>query len=72
MGAFRSADCESCMPREPRAMRSVAMWRLDTLIYDNDPNAIKHELIVNNPWRKVQDILKVQKGQGIKNTSHVL
>lgn len=70
MVAFSSADYKPLMPRELRAKRSVAIWRLHALIYDDDPNAIKHELHVNNPWYKAQDILTFQKGKALKCFSY--
>lgn len=54
------------MPPEMKARRSLILKQLDTIIGSNSAEDIKEEIERENPWMKIEEVIK------IKNYTHIL
>lgn len=56
------------MPPELKSKRTVICLRLDEIVYDNEPEDIKHEVERGQPWAKVKEVYKFPRSNTIKIT----
>lgn len=56
------------MPPELKSKRTVVCMRLDAIVYDNEPEEIKHEVEQGQSWAKVKEVYKFPRSNTIKIT----
>ena len=67
---FSAESVTLLLPPELRASRSILMFNVDSLIYNNDCEDIKADILHRNDWCQLSEVIKFQRSKGIKIIFH--